>query len=107
MDQIREFVLRMARQGLRQSYTGNRDSPWNIERDVARTMIADLLAEHGIEPAAEHRIWSRRAADLLSTASAFRTDATIACRATRNTHGIEAFFSLRFSCPGTRGDRRP
>ena len=55
MDQIRELVVRMARQNRRWGYTRIRGALWNIGHDVGRTTIARILKEHGIEPAPERR----------------------------------------------------
>ena len=55
MDQIRELVVRMARQNRRWGYTRIRGALWNLGHDVGRTTIANILKEHGIEPAPERR----------------------------------------------------
>jgi len=55
MDQIRELVVRMARENRLWGYTRIRGALWNIGHDVGRTTVANILKEHGIEPAPERR----------------------------------------------------
>jgi hypothetical protein len=45
----------MARQNRRWGYTRIRGALWNLGHDVGRTTIGNILNEHGIEPAPEHR----------------------------------------------------
>jgi transposase InsO family protein len=55
MDQIRELVVRMARENRSWGYTRIRGALWNIGHDAGRTTIANILKEHGVEPAPERR----------------------------------------------------
>ncbi len=62
MNDIAELVVRMARENPRWGYTRIRGALANLGHTVARSTIANILREHGIEPAperAERTSWRR------------------------------------------------
>ncbi len=59
-DEIRELVIRLARENLGWGYTKIRDAMRGLKIEIARTTVSNILAEAGIEPAPERtrkRTW--------------------------------------------------
>ncbi|MCG8599078.1 MAG: IS3 family transposase [Verrucomicrobiales bacterium] len=52
-EEIVELVLRMAKQNERWGYTRIRDALHNLGHEVSRGTVANILKDHGIEPAPE------------------------------------------------------
>jgi putative transposase len=62
MQVIAELTVRMARENPRWGYTRIQGALWNIGHRVGRTTIAEILKEHGIDPAPERgkrTTWAR------------------------------------------------
>jgi transposase InsO family protein len=62
MQVIAELTVRMARENPGWGYTRIQGALWNIGHRVGRTTIADILKEHGIDPAPERgkrTTWAR------------------------------------------------
>ena len=53
VDEIRLLVVRMAKENLSWGYTRIKGALSNLQHEVARGTIANILSEHGIEPALE------------------------------------------------------
>ena len=53
MVEITELILRLAKENLRWGYTRIRGALSNLGHTVSRSTIANILREHGIEPAPE------------------------------------------------------
>ena len=51
--EIRDLVLRMARENLRWGYTRIQGALWNLGHEVGRSTVQRILEEHGMAPAPE------------------------------------------------------
>ncbi|MGE5785510.1 MAG: helix-turn-helix domain-containing protein, partial [Myxococcales bacterium] len=61
-EEIRELVIRLARENLGWGYTKIRDALRGLKIEISRSTIADILAEAGVEPAPERihkRTWKQ------------------------------------------------
>ncbi|MGE5783203.1 MAG: helix-turn-helix domain-containing protein [Myxococcales bacterium] len=61
-DEIRELVIRLARENLGWGYTKIRDALRGLKIEISRSTIANILAEAGVEPAPERihkRTWKQ------------------------------------------------
>ena len=55
-NELRELVLRLANENIGWGYTEIRDAPRGMKIEIARTTVAAILAEGGIEPAPERTL---------------------------------------------------